>query len=109
MADILIKGMKMPKSCADCLLQVPYDGYNCCLVDNAVGWDNETRPDWCLLTELPLHGRLGDLDAVEKSIVFVFNNFCGDNPDYVNGYENGLIHAQDIVRNTPTVIPASEG
>lgn len=39
----------------------------------------------------------------ERRIVYAFNNYSGDgyNADYVNGYENGLIDAQNFVRNVP--------
>lgn len=63
--SVLVKGMKMPKSCPCELVGVGYDMYctfaygvpsrvleyyECC--------EKDTRPEWCPLSEVPQHGRL---------------------------------------------------
>ena len=72
--SVIVKGMEMPKNCVEC---------PCCRHDNWNGetahqcnvsfitfgaedenWIYNTRPNWCPLTELPPHGRLGDLDKL---------------------------------------------
>ena len=65
--SILIKGMEMPKNCADCKLT---DSEYCTCVlmafyddDYYVGCYSIDRAPWCPLIELPPHGRLIDADA----------------------------------------------
>lgn len=61
--SVLIKGMKMPKTCMDC----PFaDGeYGWCDVDNSIGMCNDERSKDCPLVALPdKHGRLVDADAL---------------------------------------------
>ena len=74
MSDILIKNMKLPKSCPCELVGVGYDMhctfaygvpsrvreyYECC--------EKETRPDWCPIIEVPTpHGKLIDADAMNE-------------------------------------------
>ena len=86
MSDILIKGMEMPTSCIEC---------PCCRHDNWNGetahqcnvsfitfgaedenWIYNTRPNWCPLTELPPHGRLGDLDKLNIHDISPVDGFC---------------------------------
>ena len=61
---ILIKGMKMPKSCVHCPLQMPYDGYKCYITEKSYNWGLKERPSDCPFIELPQHGRLIDADAL---------------------------------------------
>ena len=74
MADILIRGMEMPESCADC--PICYDMMECS-VSPLRFWNgrteleqfvfcNERHPS-CPLVELPEHGDLIDRDAVQFS------------------------------------------
>lgn len=62
MMGIYIKGIDMPKNCADCLLEDTYDGYNCRIVEKSANWGLEGRPSWCPLVPVPPHGRLIDAD-----------------------------------------------
>lgn len=82
MADVLIKGMEMPKSCGDCPFLYDHDA---CYLSGM--WSEmqfmllcfnghtdeyklgefpfkEKRVDWCPLVEVPTHGRLIDADVL---------------------------------------------
>ena len=60
--SILIKGIKMPTSCAECLNVGLWNVFECHLDDVEQG----KRPD-CPLIEIPdKHGRLIDVDALEQ-------------------------------------------
>jgi len=59
MADILIKGMEMPKSCGDCELAKHFDGYN----ENDCPFNAFSFYD-CPLVPVPSHGRLVDADLL---------------------------------------------
>lgn len=75
--SILIRSMEIPTSCDKCRFCVngftdDAPSYECAvqsyenvsvLVESG-GKPFDFRPDWCPLTELPTHGRLGDLDKL---------------------------------------------
>ena len=61
--SVLIKGMKMPKSCKSC----PFQFGNCIIPFNP--FSEERHPD-CPLSEVPQHGRLIDADALKASLAF---------------------------------------
>ena len=69
MADILIRGIKVPEDCDSCIFGVDkmFDKY-CPLSDNYYDWDESSegsRPKDCPLVHLPEnHGRLIDADAL---------------------------------------------
>ena len=95
---ILIKGMKMPKSCDSCPFRVRKRGegfYSCVITGHfpiAIG-DND-RSCECPLIEIPPHGRLIDADALME------------NAQYKGTHD--IVTAWDIVA-APTIIPAEEG
>jgi len=91
MADILIKDMEMPKSCAFCR----FYGVYC----YAKGDENAHSTLPCPLIPVPPHGDLIDINTLKLAIV---------NVDYVNkhDYLKGVLNA---INNAPTVIPAEEG
>lgn len=68
MAEILIRGMKMPKSCKECDLFVNCDsceGWQClCVILGQIGYyesvPNDCRLESCPLDEIPPHGDLID-------------------------------------------------
>lgn len=101
MADIIIKGMGMPKTCHECPLNVSiytYDGGDETCALNA--WDGyseqpkTTRHPDCPLVPLPEgHGRLGDLDALMNNI--------GDVP-----YKGAV---RRVLMSAPTIVPAEGG
>ena len=90
--SILIRGMEMPTSCAECLL-ADCSKSPCYKVGGVVDW--ERRPDWCPLIEIPPHGRLIDAD-------FVIAEY-----DKIHVGKPG--GARLLVSNAPTIIEAEEG
>jgi len=95
MMSILIKGMKMPRKCGECLLaklSPTGESLVCDLDLSTVSW--EERPFTCLLTELPPHGRLIDADALEPDTSW---------SEYYDDYI-GCSVAQ--IRNAPTIVEA---
>lgn len=82
MADILIRGMEMPKSCDDCFLPLRYCPY-------AMEENGE-----CPIVPIPEgHGRLGDLDELMNNI--------GDVP-----YKGSV---RRVLMSAPTIIEADGG
>ena len=64
MADILIRGMEMPKTCGDCPLSALRMDCKLTGRDISHDWMKRKIPDWCPLVPLPEgHGRLIDADA----------------------------------------------
>ena len=63
MADLLIKGMDMPKDCLHCSIDKVW-----CDKWGAFEKYNKKRHENCPLVEVPAHGRLVDWDEVEKCI-----------------------------------------
>lgn len=65
--SILIKGMKMPKGCDECTCN---SGIYCnAMPINFCGYtEDEDRPEWCPLVEVPQHGRLIDADALTDKL-----------------------------------------
>lgn len=93
--SILIKGMKLPESCAECTIQ----DVTACGTDYKWLYDHQTyydavRPD-CPLVELPPHGRLIDADELEKKIKMLNAHYS-----YREVVEYADIH------NAPTIIEA---
>lgn len=73
MSDLLIRGKKMPKSCAECTLKYAPFGeeigiwFCSCLSDEMSDTDVsindrpfDIRPDWCPLVVIPTHADLVD-------------------------------------------------
>lgn len=97
--SILIKGMRMPKSCYECALETDYGtcGYYSYYVE--AGHDSEInkRRDDCPLIEIPPHGRLIDADALLE------NGWYLARINYHEGkYESALLTI------APTIIEAEE-
>ena len=100
---VYIKGMKMPKQCYDCYLVASdpddEDKLYCKHLD-------EDIIDWCSrLENCPLvevkepHGRLVDLDALEKE------------RDSIDCYGNSLVALEwddDCIMSAPTIIESEE-
>ena len=88
--SILIKGMKMPKSCNECLMSIEY----ACMINGNIipdYWARLDRPTDCPLVELPPHGRLIDADTLMP------------NAEYKGKYD--ILTAYDVVA-APTIIEA---
>ena len=120
MADLLIKGMDMPKNCEKCLYSSWsnfYQIYVCNAIrrDEPVLFDKKQvkstntvrsgRADNCPLIPVPPHGRLIDADELAIRVKSqIQSSFC-------NQHNATLVFAQGLklfVENAPTVIEASE-
>ena len=94
--SILIKGMKMPKSCNACM----FDVYGLCLINkNIEGKDELTHS--CPLVPVPPHGRLIDGDVAE-AIYFTDEDANGKD------FYDGILYSADFISKQPTIIPAEE-
>lgn len=100
--SILIKGMEMPENCQNCRMN---GGLFCYAMPREfAGYtDDDQRPDWCPLVELPKkHGRLIDesivLEMIRKSMGIKDLSFLYNAEKSV---VNEIYHA-------PTVIEADE-
>jgi hypothetical protein len=83
MADILIRGMELPKDCGKCF----------------VG-DRTICADGCVLIELPEHGDLIDRDAFRAENEYYLNR------EFINPkYEDTL---DDLLKDAPVVIPSNK-
>ena len=96
--SIIIKGMEMPKNCAECKMWSicdclkEFDDYESLLY--AVDDGDLVRADDCPLIELPPHGRLGDLDELYK-VANMADDFGADTTDILK-----------LIIDTPAVIEA---
>lgn len=103
MSDILIRGMEMPTSCAECVLN--YDCFKCIVTgtpffDREHNFDDETtRLDNCPLVPVPEHGRLIDADALmaEDRQIYRSDGAAIGRRRYIELYE---------IDDAPTIIPA---
>lgn len=122
MADILIRGMEMPKTCSDCpgfvwdvnavssspILAAQNNGTMVCVFTREEIW-NTKRGDLCPLVPLPEgHGRLGDLDALSKEFEHLaFLDWNQKAAPYSWAY--AYSEAQAAVDDSPTIVPAEKG
>lgn len=83
--SVIVKGMKMPKTCYDCIF---YGGLECSLT----GFDADRKSRHCPLVELPPHGRLIDGDAL------AYSEECK---------KKGCAYQEEIF-NAPTIIEAED-
>ncbi len=99
---VYIKGIKMPTRCHECHFNVAGWCYATDRIDNRTSFvtDYPIQP-WCPLVPVPEHGRLGDLDELEK----LFLN-AGANHKGIGGLMTGMPAL--CVREMPTIIPASK-
>ena len=100
--SVVIRGMKMPKSCDECPCYYETEGAwrNECEVLGKEYIADDYRPEWCPLVELPPHGRLIDADIAEVIVT--------DEKDEVGGFLDGILYAADWIANQPTVIEAEK-
>lgn len=97
MADILIRGMEMPTSCADCELAKHFDGYN----ENECPFNAFSYYD-CPLVPIPEgHGRLIDADDLIDEMALAWDYDQITNAEWT-GIREWLNHA-------PTIVPAEGG
>lgn len=90
--SVLIKGMKMPKSCLLC----PFgDEFGKCCVNAELEDSNELTHS-CPLVELPDHGDLIDRDAL----------YDDDSWEWFNEWGSTVNQQARLVADAPVVIPA---
>lgn len=75
--SVLIKGMKMPKSCTECGCE--QEGFWCGVLDDYTDtkyfyFDNKRHPN-CPLVSVPKHGRLIDADGHIIKVCHKFEDF----------------------------------
>ena len=108
MADILIRGISMPKYTTKAEFGIDADGNPLCMVYHEDG----TEPDIYDVVPLPKgHGRLIDADALDRAFTDLrFNsdgtlNHWGDRPGWcMHGYE-----VEKLIADAPTIIEAEGG
>ena len=109
MSEVMIRGMEMPKNCAECRFCVngftdeapmyecaceSYENVSVLVDDNGQPFD--FRPEWCPLIELPPHGRL--IDAETKITIGIKGGLKVTTVDrLIDEY---------AVKNVPTIIEA---
>lgn len=109
MADILIKGMEMPKCCGVCPLRV--DGlhtFQCMrLLGRAYTYElAEQRQEDCPLVEIPPHGRIIDADLAIKNLDKYYCKEC-DNWNGVKCKTCDHYWAMQVLEDAPTVLEAN--
>ena len=103
--SVIIKGMKLPKSCDSCdLIQFDDEGLEAhCPLSPYYRWCGtppDYRPEGCRLERIPTpHGRLIDADALIKDLQGLRELFPSSNIDYFGGVIS-------LVKNSPTIVEA---
>ncbi len=97
--SVLIRGMKMPESCHECVAGFGGGCFVCPPWEDGYCPD-EGRASWCPLIELPPHGRLIDADTLNEMINQSYP--MTDRVDIHNGYAI----VQEIMKQLPTIIEA---
>lgn len=117
MSSVLIRGMEMPKNCQGCpcfqynMFDDDIDGY--CKRLKAKIIDSNERHSNCPLIEISPHGRLGDLDELEKQFKRAVETYLPKDPtrhmsiveaSRCRGWTQGLTAVQEA----KTVIEAED-
>lgn len=118
MADILIRGMEMPKNCDECVhsgWSNFYQIYVCNVARKgnpllfngkqikSTAIKRSGRAENCPLVELPPHGRL--IDASEKVTVQIYDDMYEEFKTEEMTIDE-LLCAEWVEANAPTIIPA---
>lgn len=94
--SVLIKGMKMPTYCLDCLFLKMSSGHgDYCVLTKRNMFRFKNRPDDCPLIEIPPHGNLIDADEFLKRAIGT-KCFRGDY----------ALMLEELVGESITIIPA---
>lgn len=110
--SVYIRGMEMPKKCADCRF-FHYEGHDafCCkALKELIYDDGEVFKPWkkrlknCPLIPVPEHGRLGDLDAAVELAM----QYCPDDDGACSKAGSDLRELLDEIEGLPTIIPADK-
>ena len=103
MADLVIQGMEMPKYTTKAEFGIDADGNPLCMVYHEDG----TEPDIYDVVPLPEgHGRLGDLDALDKFLHEKENDADAEEIYLDEAWYNTF---RQILRVTQTIVPAEGG
>lgn len=110
MADLLIKGMEMPKSCKECELMMDCDSCEgwevVCVLQGSFGYlrdlPKDRRDESCPLVEVPAHGELVDRDKLLALMSDEIIRRGGDEQSI------GIAWAQSAVEFATTVLEASD-
>ena len=113
---VYIKGMEMPTSCISCLLNFgekkPEYGLTiyCPYSDGVISWRDKAfdngRLASCGIVSVPPHGRLGDLDKLDKKHEKLSRDFCHG---YFKSSWDFVCAARNLFEDAPTIIQAEEG
>ena len=112
--SVIVKGMKMPKSCDDCeFCKRDISGYDWCCIPMMSGrskplYEPVMKPDWCPLIPVPPHGDLIDKQWLKDAMITTLEALK-KNPK-MDRQEMHLIAAFDTLRvmveDATTIIPA---
>lgn len=115
--SLIIKGMEMPENCGECGFlrklekATPYTSQFWCCIDGKTVLKHE-KSKYCPLVPLPEgHGRLGDLDALDRAFTDLRFNADGSIAHW-DDRRNWCLHGEEIERligEAPTIIPAEGG
>lgn len=115
--SILIKGMKLPKECRDCPMDIFYincGDTRCKLTNKLLAKDYNVipfsgRPDWCPLVEVSApHGRLIDEDNVIDAIHERLQTLRTHKEFIKKHGDIDLLGVMPYIAKIPTVIEAEE-
>lgn len=99
MADILIRGMNMPKNCLDC--KIRGDRLTCPILDRyAMNNKTDRHPDCPIFPFPEVYGRLIDADALIRDKSGEVTLWCGYE------YQDHFVVFEEDIKNAPTIIPA---
>ena len=121
--SVLIKGIGIPESCAECRFCVngftddaPMYECACQSYDNVSvlvdkdGQPFDFRPEWCPLIEVPTpHGRLGDLDKLWDRMYNYIDNEGAKGPFGDNDFMIHRDSACELVEDALTIIEGEGG
>ena len=111
--SLLIKGMKMPKNCRDCIWiqrDRPAGKVYCTATDPWLDISRvliNSRHDCCPLVEVPPHGRLVDADEMYEE--FVLEGQRSTRYKLGEAWELNGKEIRRVIYRLPTIIPADEG
>ena len=107
--SLLIKGMDMPKCCAECQMRYMAIGYDweCVFTNDDVRDYDQKRLSNCPLTEITSpHGRLVDEDQAQKNFENFVRGWCQDTKNDFNKYRDFAGVFIGMIKQAPTVIEA---
>lgn len=114
--SVLVRGMEMPKNCAECRFCVngftdaapmyecaceSYENVSVLVDDNGQPFD--FKPEWCPLIEVPTHGRLIDADAFDER-VRVAGGMSEE--ELTEDFKDGVQTVLYMLSKQPTIIEA---